>query len=166
MAFLRQYHGAKHFARDLRLSLDTPCYEVVVLRRKTSNDTDEPGFGAQSSGYLLAGQSGASTGARISDFVEEGPVEYVSVHERSPTGSGHPTRSSASGIGEKRKTPVKSSPLPRPCFQLAGRSTTPRKQSCVFDSGFGAALDREASGSRGLSERDRRAAPVFQVGRK
>ena len=68
-------------------------------------------------------------------------------------------------IGGKKETPLVSEAKPRKCFEVAS-SVTNLHKPCVEHPNFSAALDREASGSRRLSGHGRRAAPVFQFGKK
>ena len=135
------------------------CWDWVVLRRRSAKDTSE----RWSHGGNPRSETASRPGVRISDVVEEGPIEYVPV--ASPAlGPPGPSRIHSSSSKRKRKvtrSPVK---LPRR-FEVSSPPARPPKRSLVEDPSFASAL--AASSSRGksrLSGRDRRAAPVFQMG--
>ena len=100
---------------------------------------------------------------RISDVVEEGRVEYVPV--AAPVlGSPGPSRSRSPSSKRKRKisrSPVK---LPRQ-FEISSPPASPPRRTLVEDPSFASALTSAAArGKSRWSGRDRRAAPVFQMG--
>ena len=53
------------------------CPEKVLMRRKASGDTSQRWFGAQIADLPSASTSAGRGGARISNAVEEGQVEYL-----------------------------------------------------------------------------------------
>ena len=132
------------------------CLKKVVIRRKTSRDTSERWFGSQCAGSASTKASVGRSGVRILNVVEERRLEYVVVAE--PTADlSHSAKSPV--IGRKRKASLSSGPKSRNCSEVVNPVSYPRKSD-------GAVLDREASGSRRRCGRDRRAAPLFQFGKK
>ena len=135
-----------------------PFQEKVVLRRKASRDTSGRWFGVQSAGSPLAGATVGRSGVRIYNIVEEGQVKNVVVPEPAASSSRSLKRSV---IGIKRKASVPSWPMSREHFEVVSPVTSHRN-SCADNPSFRAALNREASGSRRGSERDRRSSPIFE----
>ena len=135
------------------------CWDRVVLRRRTGKDTSERWH----HGGTPRRQTTSRPGVRISDVVEEGRVEYVPV--AAPVlGSPGPSRIRSPSSKRKRKisrSPVK---LPRR-FEISSPPASPPRRTLVEDPSFASALT--SAGGRGKSRRsgrDRRAAPVFQMG--
>ena len=132
------------------------------MRRKAIRDTNERWFGARSAGLQSASKSAGCSVVRISNAVEEGWVEYVAVPEFTASSSHSVERPV---IGSKRNTSVSSGPMSQKHFDVVSPVTSPRK-SYVGDRNFGAALNREASGSRRRGERDRWAHHIFAFAKK
>ena len=100
---------------------------------------------------------------RISDVVEEGRVEYVPV--AAPV-LGSPGPSRICSPSSKRKKKISRSPvnLPRQ-FEISSPPASPPRRTLVEDPSFASALTSAAArGKSRRSGRDRRAAPVFQMG--
>ena len=135
------------------------CGDRVVLPRRTAKDTSE----RWCHGGTPRSETASRPGVRISDFVEEGRVEYVPV---GPLALGSPGPSKIRSPSSKRKRKITRSPVKSPRrFEVSSPPASPPRQSLVEDPSFASAL--VASSSRGKSRRsgrDRRAAPVFQMG--
>ena len=134
------------------------CWDRVVLRRRTTNDTSERWH----HGGTLRSETASRPGVRISDVVEEGRVEYVPV---APPALGPPGPSRMHSSSSKRKRKVTRSPvrLPRR-FEVSSPPASPPRGSLVEDPSFASASAAPASrGKSRRSGRDRRAAPVFQM---
>ena len=135
------------------------CWDPVVLRRRSAKDTSERWYhgGTPRSG------TGSRPGVRISDVVEERLVEYVPV---TPPALGPPGPSIIHSSSSKRKRKITRSPMKLPRrFEVSRPPASPPRRSLVEDPSFASVL--AASTSRGKSRRsgrDRRAAPVFQMG--
>ena len=134
-------------------------WDRVVLRRRTAKDTSEPWY----HGGTPRSETASRPGVRISDVVEEGRVEYVPV---GPPALGSPGPSKIRSPSSKRKKKITRSPVKLPRrFEVSSPPASPPRRSLVEDASFASAL--AASTSRGKSHRsgrDRRAAPVFQMG--
>ena len=135
------------------------CWDRVVLRRRAGKDTSERWH----HGGTPRSQTTSRPGVRISDVVEEGRVEYVPV--AAPVlGSPGPSRIRSPSSKRKRKisrSPVK---LPRQ-FEISSPPASPPRRTLVEDPSFASALTSAAArGKSRRSGRDRRAAPVFQMG--
>ena len=132
------------------------CWDWVVLRRRSAKDTSERWY----HGGTPRSETASRPGVRISDVVEEGRVECM------PPILGPPGPSRIHSSSSKRKKNVTRSPLKLPRrFEVSCPPASPPKRSLVEDPSFASAL--AASTSRGKSRRsgrDRRAAPVFQMG--
>ena len=145
--------SASQFITDL-----CACWDWVVLRRRTAKDTSERCY--------LGGTPGSETaskpGARISDVVEEGCVEYVPV---AAPALGPPGPSKIRSSSSKWKTKISRSPVKLPRrFQVSSPPTSPQRRSLVEDPSFASTLAGPAScGKSRRSGRDRRAPPVFQM---
>ena len=149
-----EYASARLVVSDL-----CACWDRVVLRRHTGKDTSERWY----HGGTPRSETASRPGVRISDVVEEGRVEYVPVAP--PTLGPHgPSRIHSSSSKRKRKvtrSPVK---LPRR-FEFSSPPARPPRRSLVEDPSFASALAAPVSrGKSRRSGRDRRAAPVFQMG--
>ena len=135
------------------------CWDRVVLRRRSAKDTSE----RWRHGSTPRAETSSSPGVRISDVVEEGRVEYVPV---GPPVLGSPGPSKISSPSSKRKRKITRSPVKLPRrFEVPSPPVSPSRRSLVEDPNFGSAL--AAPSSRGKSRwsgRERRAAPVFQMG--
>ena len=135
------------------------CWEQVVLRRRTAKDTSERWY----HGGTAWSETASRPGVRISDVVEEGRFEYVPV---GPPALGSPGPSKTRSPSSKRKKKITRSPVKMPRrFEVSSPPASPPRRSLVEDPSFASAL--AASISRGKSRRsgrDRRAAPVFQMG--
>ena len=135
------------------------CWDWVVLRRRSAKDSSERWYhcGTHRS------ETASKPGVRISDVVEEGRVEYVPV---APAALGPPGPSRIHFSSSKRKRKVTRSPVKLPRrFEVSSPPASPPRRSLVEDISFASAL--AASTCRGKSRRsgrDRRAAPVFQMG--
>ena len=135
------------------------CWDRVVLRRRSAKDTSERWH----HGGTPWAETSSRPGVRISDVVEEGRVEYVPV---GPPVLDSPGPSKKSSPSSKRKRKITRSPVKLPRrFEVSSPPVSPPRRSLVEDPSFASALD--ALSSRGKSRRsgrDRRAAPVFQMG--
>ena len=135
------------------------CWDWVVLRRRSAKDTSERWHHGSSSRVETASRPGV----RISDVVEEGRVEYVPV---GPPVFSSPGPSKISSSSSKRKRKITRSPVKLPRrFEVSSPPASPPRWSLVEDPSFASALAAPASrGKSRRSGRDRRAAPVFQMG--
>ena len=135
------------------------CWDRVVLRRRSAKDTSERWH----HGSTPRVETTSRPGVRISEVVEEGRVEYVPV---GPPVLGSPGPSRMSSPSSKRKRKITRSPVKLPRrFEVSSPPVSPPRRSLVEDPSFASAL--AAPSSRGKSRRsgrDRRAAPVFQMG--
>ena len=135
------------------------CWDWVVLRCRSARDTSECWY----HGGIPRSETASRPGVRISDVVEEGRVEYVPV---GPPALGSPGPSKIRSPSSKRKKKITRSPVKLPRrFEVSSPPASPPRRSLVEDPSFASAL--AASTSRGKfrrSGRDRRAAPVFQMG--
>ena len=135
------------------------CWDRVVLRRRAAKDTSERWY---HSGTPRS-ETASRPGVRISDVVEDGRVEYMPV---GPPALGSPGPSKIRSPSSKRKRKITRCPVKLPRrFEVSSPTASPPRRSLVEDSSFASAL--AASTSRGKfrrSGRDRRAAPVFQMG--
>ena len=135
------------------------CWDRVVVRRRTVKDTSERWY----HGGTAWSETASRPGVRISDVVEGGRVEYVPV---APPALGPPRPSRIHSSSSKRKRKVTRSPVKLPRrIEVSSPPASPPRRSLVEDPSFASAL--AASTSRGKScrsGRDRRAAPVFQMG--
>ena len=135
------------------------CWDRVVLRRRSAKDVSERWH----HGSISRDETTSRPGVRISEVVEEGRVEYVPV---GPPVLGSPGPSKMSSPSSKRKRKITRSPVKLPRrFEVSSVQVSPPRRSLVEDPSFGSAL--AAPSSRGKSRRsgrDRRAAPVFQMG--
>ena len=145
---------ASQVITDLCLSWDR-----VVLRCRTAKDTSERWY----HGGTPRSETASGLGVRISDVVEEGRVEYVpaappALDPRGPS----KIRSSSS----KRKRKITQGPVKSPrIFEVSSPAASPQRRSLVEDPSFASALAATTSrGKSSRSGRDRRAAPVFQMG--
>ena len=135
------------------------CLDWVVLRRRTAKDTSERCY----HGGVPWSETVSRQGVRISDVAEEGCVEYVPVAAAAlrPPGPSK-IRSSCS----KRKRKISGSPVKLTRrFEVLSLPASPQSPSLIEDPRFASAL--AAPAFRGMSRwsgRDRRAAPVFQMG--
>ena len=100
---------------------------------------------------------------RISHVFKEGRVEYVTV---GPPALGSPGPSQIRSPSSKRKRKITRSPVKLPRrFEVSIPPASPPKRSLVEDPSFASALAAAASREKSRrSGRDRRAAPVFQMG--
>ena len=106
--------------------------------------------------------STSRSGVRISNIVEEGRVEYVSLRAPSASVPG-PSKLRVSS-GKPKKRSISRSPVKRRS-EIASRPPASEQHRLVEDLSFSAALDRQQACKKSRrSERTRRAAPVFQGG--
>ena len=135
------------------------CWDRVGLRRRSAKDTSERWY----HGGSPRSETASRPGVRISDVVEEGRVEYVPV---APPALGPPGPSRIHSSSSKRKRKVTRSPvkLPRK-VEISSPPASPPRRSLVEDPSFASALAAPAFRRKSCrSGRDRRAAPVFQMG--
>ena len=135
------------------------CWDRVVLGRRSAKDTSE----RWCHGGTPRSETESRPGVRISDVVEEGRVEYVPV---AAPALGPPGPSKIRSLSSKRKRKVTRSlvKLPRR-FEVSSPPASPPRYSLAEDPSFASALAAPASrGKSRWSGRDRRAAPVFQMG--
>ena len=135
------------------------CWDRVVLRRRFAKDTNERWY----HGGTARSETASRPGVRISDVVEEGRVEYVPV---APPALGPPGPSRILSSSSKRKRKITRSPLKLPRrFEVSSPPAGPPRRSLVEDPSFASALVASTSRRKSRrSGRDRRAAPVFQMG--
>ena len=135
------------------------CWDRVVSRRRSAKDTSERWHHGSTSRV----ETTSRPGVRISDVDEEGRVEYMPV---GPPVLGSPGPSKISSPSSKRKRKITRSPVKLPRrFEVSSPPVSPPRRSLVEDKSFASAL--AASSPRGKSRRsgrNRRAAPVFQMG--
>ena len=135
------------------------CWDRVVLRRRSAMDTS----GRWHHGSSPRVETASRPGVRISDVVEVGRVEYVL---DGPPVFGSPGPSKISSPSSKRKRKITRSPVKLPRrFEVSSPPASPPRLSLVKDPSFASTLAAPASrGKSRRSGRDRRAAPVFQMG--
>ena len=135
------------------------CWDWVVLRRRSARDTSERWY----HGGTPRSETASRPGVRISDVVEEGRVEYVPV---GPPALGSPGPSKIRSPSSKRNRKFTRSPVKLPRrFEVSSPPAIPPGRSLVEDPSLASALAAPASrGKSRWSGRDRRAAPVFQMG--
>ena len=135
------------------------CWDWVVLRGRTVTDTSERRY----HGGTPRSKTASGAGARISDVVEEGRVEYVPVSAPA-LGPAGPSKLRSSPSEWKRKISRRPMKLPRR-FDISSPPASPPKRFSLEDLPSASALAPPASrGKSRRSGRDRRAAPVFQMG--
>ena len=134
------------------------CWDRVVLRRRTANDSSERWY----HGGTTRSETASRPGVRISDVVEQERIEYVPVAAPALDPPG-PSKIPSSSSKRKRKfsrCPVK---LPRR-FEFSGPPVSPQRRSLLEDPSFAIALATPAfRGKSRRSRHDRHAAPVFQL---
>ena len=135
------------------------CWDWVVLRRRAAKDTSERWYHSGTPRSEIASRPGV----KISDVVEEGRVEYVPV---GPPALGFHGPSKIRSPSSKRKRKITRSPMKLPrWFEVSSLPASPPRRSLVEDPSFASALAASVfRGKSRRSERDRRAAPVFQMG--
>ena len=145
-------------ARQVNTDLCARWYRVV-LRRRTTKDTSERWY----HGGTPRSETASRPGVRISDVVEEGRDEYVPV---APPALGPPGPSKISSSSSKRKRKITRSPVKLPRrFEVSSPPASPPRRSLEEDPSFVSALAAPASRKKSRrSARDRRAAPVLQMG--
>ena len=135
------------------------CWDWVVLRRRSAKDTSDRWH----HGSTPRVETASRPGVVISDVVDEGRVEYVPVGPP-VLGSRGPSKIHSSSSKRKRKITRSSVKLPRR-FEVSSPPGSPPRRSLVEDPSFASALAGSTSrGKSRRSERDRRAATVFQMG--
>ena len=137
------------------------CVNQAVDRRRAVKDSQEHWYAVggirPSSEY-----SGSQSGARISNFVEGGLLEYVSLSVTSLSTPGSSNLHVCSGKAKNRK--INRSPVKRR-FEVASPPSSSQHHCVVEELGFSAALHRQQSCRKSWrSGRNRRAALVFQGG--
>ena len=138
------------------------CFERALDRRCVVKDSSEQWY-ALGAVRPSSGESSAHYGVRIPTVVEERQVDYVPVAARSRNVAGHDRHLSSPGKGKKlvSRSPIK---WPRQ-FEVASPSASSRKRTVVNDPNLFSALASERpQGKTRKSERDKKAAPVFQGG--
>ena len=135
------------------------CWDCLMLSCRTAKDTSERWY----HGGAPRSETASMTGVRISSVVEEGRVEYVPV---SALALGSPALSKVCSSPRKRKRKISRSPVKLPRrFEISSLSGSHQRQSLVEDPSFASASAAQVSrGKSRRSGRDRRAAPVFQMG--
>ena len=135
------------------------CWDWVLLHRRAAKDTSERWY----HGGTHRCQTTSRPGVRISAVVEEGRIEYKPV--AAPV-LGAPRPSRIRSPSSKRKKKISRSPvkLPRQ-FEVSSPPASCPRRTLVEDPSFASALTSPAArGKSRRSGRDRRAAPVFQMG--
>ena len=121
------------------------AYDAVLVRRKEARDTSERWFGVRSVESSEVGEPSCRAGARMSDVVEVGQVEYLSesvLARDQPCGSGT-TMSPRSPEKGKRKRSATPAPAVKPKrFEFDDESVVlPKGRGVYFkDPNFGCAL--------------------------
>ena len=135
------------------------CWDRPVLHRRTAKDTSERWY----HGGTPRSETASRPGVRTSDVVEEGRVEYVPV---GPPALGSPGPSKIRSPSSKRKRKITRSSVKFPRrFEVSSPPVSPPKRTQVEDPSFASALAASTSRRKSRrSGRDRRAAPVFQMG--
>ena len=134
-------------------------WDRVVLRRRTAKDTSERWY----HGGTPRSETASRPGVKTSNVDVEGRVEYVPVALPALDPPGPSKIRSSSGKRKKKitRSPVK---LPRR-FEVSSPPASPPRRSLVKDPSFASVLAAPTSrGKSRRSGRDRRAAPVFQMG--
>ena len=137
------------------------CVSEVLDRRRMLKDSQDQWYAV--GGIRPSSEDSTSRcGVRISNFVEEGRVEYVLVIAPSASDPG-PSNLRVSSA-KFRKRSISRSPVKRR-FEISSPPPTSQQHRLVEDMSFSAALDRQQSCKKSRrSERKRRASPVFQGG--
>ena len=114
-------------------------------------------------GGIPRSETASRPGVRISDFVEEGRVEYVPV--ALPV-LGPPGPSKIRSFFSKQKRKISRSPVELPQkIEISSPPASSQKQSLLYDPSFALALTAQTScGKCRWSGWDRRAAPVIRMG--
>ena len=135
------------------------CWDRIVLRRRTAKDTSERWY----HGGIPRSETASRPGVRTSDVVEEWRVEYAPV--AAPV-LGVPGLSKIRSSSSRRKKKISRSPVKSPRrFEVSSPSAGPQRRSLAEEPSFASALATPASrGKSRRSGRNRRAAPVFQMG--
>ena len=135
------------------------CWDRVLVRRRAAKDTSERWY----HGGTPRSETASRPGMRISDVVEEGRVKYVPI---APPALGPPGPSQIRFSSSKWKRKITRSPVKLPRrFEVSSPPASPPKRSLVEVPSFASALAAPTSrGKSRRSGRDRRAAPVFQMG--
>ena len=130
------------------------CWDRVMLSRRTAKNTSERWY---HDGTFRSGTT-SKPGVRISDVVEYVPV--------APPALGPPGPSRMHSSSSKRKRKVTRSPVKLSRgFEVSSPPASPPRRSLVEDPSFASALAAPTCrGKSHRSGRDRRAAPVFQMG--
>ena len=137
------------------------CVNEALDRRRVVKDSQEQWY-AVGGKRPSSEDSTSRSGVRISNFVEEGRVEYVPVRVPSPISPGPSNLRVSSGKSKKRT--ISRSPVKRR-FEVASPPPASQQHRIAEDLGLSAALDRQQSCKKSRrSERKRKAAPVFQGG--
>ena len=135
------------------------CWDRVVLRRRTAKDTSERCY----HGDIPRSKTASRRGVRISDVVKEERAEYEPDvwHVLGPPG---PSKSRSSPSKRKRKISRSTVKLPR-IIEISSPSVSLQRRSLLENPSFASTLAAQASRLKWRrSERDRRAAPVLQMG--
>ena len=129
------------------------------MRRRTAKDTSERWYFSGTPRSKTASRPGV----RISDFVEQGRVEYVPV---AAPALGPPGPSKIRSSPRRRKRKISRSPVKLPRrLEISSPPASPQRRSFLEMPSFASVLAAPAShGKSRRSGRDRRAAPVFQMG--
>ena len=137
------------------------CVNQAVDRRRAVKDSQEQWYAV--GGIRPSSEDTACrSGRRISNIVEEGRLEYVPVRAPSVSVPGPSNLRISSGESKKKK--ISRSRVKRR-FEIASPPLSSQQHCVVEDLGFSAALDgRQSCKKSQRSGRNRRAAPVFQVG--
>ena len=137
------------------------CVNEALDRRRVVEDSQEQWY-AMGGIRPSSEDSTSRSGVTISNIVEKGRVEYVTVRVLSFISPGRSNLRVSSGKSKKRT--FRRSPVKR-CFEVAIPPLACQPHRIAEDLSFGAALDHQQSCKKSRrSERKRRAAPVFQGG--
>ena len=135
------------------------CWDRVVLRRRIPKDTSGRWYHSVSP----RSEAASRPGVRIPEVVEDGRVEYgpVALPAFNPPGP-----SKIRSPPSKRKKKISGSPMKLPRrFEIPSPPYSLQIRSLGGDPGFASALAAQASRVKSRrSVRDRRAAPVVQMG--
>ena len=137
------------------------CMSEALDQRRMLKDSQEQWYAV--GGIRPSSEDSTSrSGVRISNFVEEGQLEYVPV--RAPSVSVPGPSNLRVSSGKSRKRIINRSPVKRR-FEIASPPPASQQHRLVEDMSFSATLDRQQACKKSRrTERKRRAAPVFQGG--
>ena len=135
------------------------CWDRILWRRPTAKDTSERWYHVGTP----RSETASRPRVRFTDVVDEGLVEYVPV---ALPALGPPGPGKVSSSPSRRKRKISRNPMKMPQkIEISSPPASPQRQSLVDDPSFASTLAAQNSRRKSpRSGRDRRAAPVFQMG--